>query len=144
MRKIALIFLVSVFIFIACDKKVESPFSPEIKPRATLTIAMQYEPVIFSYNWIFDSWCCSNCIIITETNGVGGNVESAKLEFISSGQAYESKNYEGGHFNARQSWSSCDVYCTIYEYEQIRITIAGKDANDYAFNVSKSFDIYYQ
>jgi hypothetical protein len=143
MRKIVLIILVLVFIFIACDKKAESPFSPEIKPRATLTIAMQYEPVIFSYNWIFDSWCCSNCIIITETNGVGGYIDGAKLEFISGGQAYESKSYEGKSFNAGESWTSCDAYCTIYEYEKIRITITGKDANDYAINVSKSFDISY-
>lgn len=144
MRRIAFIFLILVFIFIACEKKAESPFSPEIKPRAVLTIAMQYEPVIFSYTWIHESWCCSNCIIITEINGVGGYIESAKLEFISGGQAYESKSYLGKHFKARESWDVCDTYCTIYEYEKIRITITGKDDNDYAVNVSKLFDIYYK
>ncbi len=144
MRKLAFIFLVLAFIFSACGKKAESPFSPEIKPRAVLTITMQYEPVIFSYNWIFDSWCCSNCRIITETNGVGGNIESARLSFISAGQTYETKNYEVGHFNARQSWSLCDTLCTLYEYEQIRMTITGTDDNGYAFNVSKTFDVYYQ
>ncbi len=142
MRKLAFIFLVLVFIFSACSKKAESPFSPEIKPRAVLTITMQYEPIIF-YNWIF-AWCCSNCIIITETNGVGGNIESARLEFIFSGQAYEAKNYEGGAFGARDSWTSCDDYCTVYEYEKIRITIAGTDANNYTFSFSRDFDISYQ
>jgi len=144
MRKIVFSFLILVFIFITCNKNAEGPFSPEIKPRATLTIAMQYEPVIFSYNWIFDSWCSSNCIIITETNGVSGNIQTAKLEFVSGGQAHESKNYEGGSFNGHDSWTSCDVYCTLYEYEQIRITITGQDANDYTFSVSRSFNISYQ
>lgn len=144
MRKLVFSFLILVFIFIACEKKAKSPFSPEIKPRAVLTITMQYEPVIFSYNWIYDSWCCTNCVIITETNGVSGYIESASLDFISGGQAYESKNYEGRHFDQRESWTICDTYCTIYEYEKVRITITGKDANDYAINVSKLFDIYYQ
>ena len=138
--KVILTILLFFLIFFSCA----SPESPEIKPRAILTIALQYEPVVFSYSWIYDSWCCTNCVIITETNGVGGHIESARLDFISNGQAYESMNFLGKHFRPRESWPVCDTYCTIYEYEKVRITITGKDDNDYAINVSKLFDIYYQ
>ncbi len=143
MRKIVFFFLILVFIFSAC-KDVESPATPEIKPRAVLEITMQYEPVVFHYNVLSDSWCCTNSIIITETNGVGGYINSAKLELIYNNQAYESKSYEGKQFVPHESWSVSDVICTIYEYEKIKITIAGEDNNGYTIEVSKYFDVSYQ
>jgi len=143
LKKIVFIFLILVFIFSAC-KDVESPVSPEIKPRAALEVSMQYEPVIFYYNVLSSSWCCTNSIIITETHGVGGYINSAKLELIYNNQAYESKSYEGKQFSPHESWSISDTICTIYEYEKIKITIGGEDNNGYKIDISIYFGISYQ
>ena len=145
MKKLGLIFLILVFIFIGCGNKAESPFSPEIKPRAVLTISMQYEPVAFIYNAWLASWCIDNCIILVETNGVGGNINFMKAEMMYQGLVGETKNFaENYNFNARESMSGCDFDCTIYEYDEMKVTVQGTDNNGYAINVSRTFDVYYQ
>ena len=130
-----------MFLFHASCKK--SPVSPEIKLQANLKISMQYEPVVFIYNSWYESWCCSNCIILSETNGVGGHIFSAKLSFIYKNNEYESKTYEGKSFKAFESWKVCDTFCTIYEYEKVKIYIEGKDNNGYSIYKTKYFNISY-
>ena len=145
MRKLIISFLILVFIFSACKKNVESPFSPEILPRAVLEISMQYEPVVFIYNWLFDSWCIDNCVILLETNGVSGNISFIKAEMMYQGVVYATKNFaENYNFNAHESMYGCDFDCTNYEYDEMKITVQGTDNNDYTINVSKTFDVYYQ
>lgn len=145
MRKVVFSFLILVFLFSACTKKAESPFSPEIKPRAVLEISMQYEPVVFIYNWLFDSWCIDNCVILLETNGVGGNINFMKAEMMYQGVVYATKNFaENYNFDPRESMYGCDFDCTIYEYDKMKITVQGVDNNGYTINASKTFDVYYQ
>lgn len=142
MKRLIHVFIITILIIflILC----KSPERPEIKKQAILEIAVQYEPIIFSYNNFHESWCCSNCVILSETNGVGGHITSAKLVFVYKNKEYESYTFEGRTFKPYESWKVCDTICTVYEYDQIKITVKGTDNNNYSINVSKYFNIYYE
>ncbi|HEB34725.1 hypothetical protein LCGC14_0591980 [marine sediment metagenome] len=142
MRKALLgtLIILLVLPFYSC----KSPASPEILPKAILEISMEYEPVVFSYNWLLESWCIINCIILLETNGVGGNISFMKAEMMYQGVVYETKSFiDNYNFNAHESMARCEFGCTIYEYDTMRITVQGVDSNGYTINVSKTFDVYY-
>lgn len=135
---ILLFFIVSIY---SC----KSPVVPEIeiKPRASLVIAIKYEPVMFKYDFFFLSWFLNNSIIISETNGVGGHISTAKLDLMCNGIVLLTKNYEGRTFKAYESWESADIIYTNCLIDQAKVIISGKDNNDYSINLSKTWNVYY-
>lgn len=138
-RKAIFLFLFSLILFSCGDS--------EFMPEAVLTIAMQDDPVVFSYDIISNSWCCSNCVIITETNGVIGYVDNVNLAFLSGNEALEpfkSKDYPGKHFRAWESWDVCDTYYSTHEYLGIIVRVSGEDKNGHEIKVAKYFKAHYQ
>ena len=134
-KRAILLFLFSLFLFGCPD--------PGFMPEAALIIVMQDDPIVFSYDIISNSWCCSNCVIITETNGVSGYVDNVNLAFLSGG-AFESKDYPGKHFRTRESWDVCDTHYTIHEWIGIIVRVTGEDENSNEIKVQKYFKAYYQ
>ena len=124
----------------------KSPQSPEeILPRAILEISMQYEPVVFVYDYWYRQWCLKNCVILIETNGVGGNINFFKAEMMYQGAVWETINLaEDCDFDPYESISGCAFGCTIYEYDKMKITVQGIDNNGYNINASRTFDVYYE
>lgn len=140
MRKKAILLFLFSLILLGCP-------SPEIMPEAALRISMQNDPVIFSYDNISNSWSCSNCVIITETNGVSGYVDNINLAFLSGDETLEpfkSKDYSGKHFSGWESWDVCDTHFSVYEYLGIIVRVRGKDENGYEIKVQKYFEAHYQ
>ena len=86
-----------------------------------------------------------NCVILVETNGVGGNINFMKAEMMYQGVVYETKNFaQNRNFNALESIFGCDSDCTINEYDKMKITVQGTDNNGYEINVSETFKVHYQ
>jgi len=139
MKNILSFIMASIILLSLSDCK--NPHGPDIEPKAILTIRLETEPVVFYY---FYGWYCSNGIIISEINGVGGHIDGGLLEFLYEGAIYESKNYEGKGFNAYESWTIHDtIYPKYTGYNQARVTITGKDDNGHNIKVVKIFSVYW-
>lgn len=98
------------------------------------------EPVVLSGYYEY----YSNAVIISETNGVGGNITTAELAWMYQGATGEIYNYPGKRFQAFESWQVEDTFYIQYRYDKVRVTLKGRDDNGFDFNFQKEWDIYYQ
>jgi hypothetical protein len=137
-----LIFLLLSAFYTSCDSPSAPSTSKTAPPlkRANLEMRLAQEPIVV----VVPNFCISNSVIISETNGVGGNITSGELAWMYQEKVYETNNYPGKRFQAFESWVISDFYCLKYYYDKIRITLKGRDDNGFDFNFQKEWPIYYK
>ena len=139
MKKItSCLFLIS-WVFILFYTSCDNPSAPVLK-RAKLEMRLVQEPI-----YIFPpDYSINTSVIISEVNGVGGNITSAELGWMEKGTVYLKNNYPGKRFRAFESWTVSDSFWLYYHYDKIRITLKGTDDNGFDFNFQKEWAIYYR
>jgi hypothetical protein len=149
MKKIIVLVFISFFlVFSSCKKAV---VSEEILPKANLTINLSAGNSVILYWNYQDVYSCSGTVIITETNGVGGYITNAKLEFANdtTGYYWGPFNYLGKHFVPYESWAVSSAFLlsginqNIYP-TRATITISGTDDNEHSFSFTKTWSVTYQ
>lgn len=121
----------------------KSPASPEVLKRATISISLSSDPVVFIWNSFLGVYVGAFDVIIAETNGVGCTISTVKAQWLHSGILYDSATLEGGHINAYGTLRVSYAGVTILLYDQIRITVQGGDDNGYNISQYKDFNISY-
>jgi len=138
---VVLLILISIISSFYC--KSSSPESPDIKKSAIIQISIENEPIYLKYNWNNGTHCLSVKVIISETNGVTSTIDRVDAMFVYQGATYEKQSLSGGVISGYGMLEVTVNMCTEYEYEQLRISIEGKDSNDNFLSRSEDFSIEY-
>lgn len=112
------------------DGQVSRAVSVEIKMKAILDVTLTPIPVLWVY--VYPGWYATFTIIITESNGVGAQLNTVSAGMYLLGVLFN----EYTSANARiEASGTFEVYCyLLYSsvmLDQLRITIKGADDNGY-------------
>jgi hypothetical protein len=88
----------------------------------------------------------SNTLIISETNGVGGNIISVNISLMVKLPAihyYDTISYPGKRFRAHESWQVEYTHYIEGSPDGVTVSITGTDDNGFSFTFAKPWDITY-
>lgn len=147
-KTFALISLILIVCLFFCSCKKSNPTAPELpKPRASIEITVSPWPFNVDWTWWNLGWnyiYISLNVIVTESNGVGGNVSSIKTEFFKDNALQAQETKEGGRFSG---YGSVTVSFTIQVFgpnhliDKLTVTVSGGDDNGHAFTKTESYSI---
>ena len=114
----------------------------EIKKWAILDFSTNPESPVIYYNWLYGTTTSDFTVILTETNGVGGQIDSLLIRgLLDVGTICNSQEFGGGFFNPLGSLSrNCSLVIPCKAYIII-FYITGVDNNGYAINLEFWWDI---
>jgi len=136
-----LFFVISIISSFYC--KSGSPESPNIRKSSVIQISIENEPVYVKYNWNNGNHCLSTKVIISETNGVTCTIDRVNAMFVYQGATHEDQSFTGGNISGYGKLELSVNMCTEHDYEQLRISIKGKDSNDNSLSCEEDFSIEY-
>lgn len=127
--------------FVSCSK--DSPTSPEVKKTANLTISVMSTPILVNWNYLVQLWYMECLVQVSETMGVGVNVNNGKMAFIYNGQRYEEQTLDGLRVNANATQTYIVSHGTEYVYDAVEFSLSGKDDNGHSVSRTKQYDLKY-
>jgi len=141
MKKLSFVFL-ALILFATCN----SPFTPEINPRAWLEVSMLFEPVVFQHDFWYRKWNLSNSVILVERNGIGGRLNFIRADLISDDEVYLTKSLvENYGFKSRERMTfNCEFNHMKHICQSLVIAVRGIDNNGYEINTLKTFNLSYK
>ena len=114
--------------------------TPDVpKPRAVLTITVSPEPLTFSYDSWTGSYSSTFQVIVSETNGVSATLTTISLQFIFGNTIVYSLTAPGGNVPAHGTFGGTCSPVVPSLFSEMKIVLAGADANGYAINLQKSW-----
>jgi len=114
----------------------------EIKKWAILNFSTDPESPVIDYNWLYGTTTSDFTVILTETNGIGGQIDSLLIKgLLDISTVCSAQEFGGGVFNSLGSLSrycSLVIPCKVYI---IIFYITGVDNNGYVIDEEIWWDI---
>jgi len=114
--------------------------TPDVpKPHAVLTIAVSPEPLAFSRDFWTGFYSSTFQVIVSEANGVAATLTTVSLRFIFGNSIVYTLTAPGGSVPAHGTFGGTCSPVVPSLFSEMKIVLAGADANGYPVNVQKSW-----